>query len=157
MELTELPQNQIDAIRYFSDAKVCHDFLESMRWPHGITCRHCGSMKIGKLIETIVPSRSKRPDAKPYVRRFWNCNNCYGQFTVKTGTIFEDSAIGLEKWLPAIWMICNAKNGVSSCELSRVLGIGQKAAWFMGHRIRMAMQQPSAKHIKTEAEQEGEK
>src|SRR5207237_7930128 len=71
----------------------------------------------------------------------WNCKNCRKQFTVKVGTIFEDSPLGLDKWLPATWMIVNAKNGVSSCELARNLGVTQKTGWFMLHRIRLAMQE----------------
>jgi transposase-like protein len=78
-------------------------------------------------------------------RRLWQCNNkaCRKQFTIKTGSVMEDSPIGLDKWLPAIWMIVNAKNGVSSCEIARALGITQKSAWFLLHRIRLAMQAKS--------------
>ena len=96
-----------------------------MRWTKGIVCPRCGSKEIGKL---ILP------------RRIWNCKGCKKQFSVKVGTIFEDSPLGLDKWLPATWMIVNAKNGISSYELSRGLGVTQKTAWFMLHRIRLAMQ-----------------
>jgi transposase-like protein len=114
------------AIRYFGDADKCHEFMVAMRWPRGVRCPHCGSENIGKL---VLP------------RRIWNCRNCRKQFTVKVGTIFEDSPLGLDKWLPATWMIVNAKNGVSSCELARSLGVTQKTGWFMLHRIRLAMQE----------------
>lgn len=114
-----------------------------MRWPEGARCAHCQSANVGKLVVTKAKSRSKDPSAKPVMRRLWNCKACKAQFTAKTGTIFEDSALGLDKWLPAIWMICNAKNGVSSCELARSLGVTQKSAWFMGHRIRLAMHEGS--------------
>ena len=73
-------------------------------------------------------------------RRVWTCLACRKQFTVKLGTIFEDSPIGLDKWLPAMWMVANCKNGISSYELARALGVTQKTAWFMTHRIRLAMQ-----------------
>ncbi|HVT74381.1 MAG TPA: IS1595 family transposase [Lacunisphaera sp.] len=141
MTTKDLPSTQLEAVRFFGDAERCHEFLANMRWPEGIRCAHCQSEKVGKLVVTVVPSRSKNPDAKPTTRRLWNCKACKSQFTVKTGTIFEDSALGLDKWLPAVWMICNAKNGVSSCELARTLGVTQKSAWFMGHRIRLAMRE----------------
>ncbi len=134
-----LPTTQIQAIRFFADDAVCHNFLAEMRWGSAVKCAHCESDKVGNLVVSVVPSRSKKPDAQPTTRRLWNCKACKKQFTVKTGTIFEDSALPLSKWLPAVWMICNAKNGVSSCELARSLGVTQKSAWFMGHRIRLAM------------------
>jgi transposase-like protein len=121
-----IPETLTGAIRYFGDAKKCHDFMVTMRWPDKIACTHCGSDNIGKL---VLP------------RRVWNCKNCRKQFTVKVGTIFEDSPLGLDKWLPATWLIVNSKNGVSSCELARSLGVTQKTGWFMLHRIRLAMQE----------------
>lgn len=143
MNLSELPATQVEAIRYFGEEERCHAFLAGMRWPEGVRCAHCGSGSVGKLVVSVVPSRSKKEGAKPTTRRLWNCKACKRQFTVKTGTIFEDSALGLEKWLPGVWMICNAKNGVSSCELARSLGVTQKSAWFMGHRIRLALREGS--------------
>src|SRR5438046_10738817 len=116
------------AIRHFSDAETCHEFLTEMRWPEGVSCPRCGSTDISNL---MLP------------RRIWNCRGCKKQFSVKVGTIFEDSPLGLEKWLPATWLIVNAKNGISSCELARDLGVTQKTAWFMLHRIRLAMQDGS--------------
>jgi len=141
MKSAALPTTQIQAIRYFADEAVCHEFLANMRWGQAVKCAHCESDKVGSLVVSVVKSRSKNPDAKPTTRRLWNCKACKKQFTVKTGTIFEDSALPLEKWLPAVWMICNAKNGVSSHELARSLGVTQKSAWFMGHRIRLAMRE----------------
>ena len=141
MNSATLPTTQIAAIRYFADEAVCHEFLSQMRWGGAVQCAHCQSEQVGALVVSVVKSRSKKADAKPTTRRLWNCKACKKQFTVKTGTIFEDSALGLEKWLPAVWMICNAKNGVSSCELARSLGVTQKSAWFMGHRIRLAMRE----------------
>src|SRR5438046_4596752 len=120
-----IPGTLTDAIRYFGDTDKCHEFMVAMRWTTGVHCPHCGSEKVGKL---VLP------------RRVWNCKNCRKQFTVKVGTIFEDSPLGLDKWLPATWLIVNAKNGISSCELARSLGVTQKTAWFMLHRIRLAMQ-----------------
>src|SRR5204863_8986034 len=91
-------------------------------------CPHCNSKNVGKF---VLP------------RRIWNCRACRKQFTVKVGTIFEDSPLGLDKWLPATWMIVNAKTGISSCELARSLGVTQKTGWFMLHRICLSMQDGS--------------
>src|SRR6266853_3080882 len=123
-----IPETLTGAIRYFGDTEKCHKFMVAMRWPDAIRCPCCGSKDVGKL---VLP------------RHIWNCKNCRKQFTVKVGTIFEDSPLGLDKWLPATWLIVNAKNGVSSCELARSLGVMQKTAWFMLHRIRLAMQDGS--------------
>src|SRR5437660_10290205 len=120
-----IPETLTGAIRYFGDMDKCQEFMAAMRWSGGVRCPHCGSDNIGKL---VLP------------RRVWNCKACRKQFTVKVGTIFEDSPLGLDKWLPATWLIVNAKNGVSSCELGRALGVTQKTGWFMLHRIRLAMQ-----------------
>src|SRR5260370_13727547 len=102
--------------------------MVAIRWRPGVRCPHGGPENVGKL---VLP------------RRIWNCRACRKQFTVKVGTIFEDSPLGLDKWLPATWMIVNAKNGISSCELARSLGVTQKTGWFMLHRIRLAMQDGS--------------
>ena len=132
-----IPETLTGAIRYFGDAEKCHEFMVAMRWPAKVHCPHCDSENIGKL---VLP------------RRVWNCKNCRKQFTVKVGTIFEDSPLGLDKWLPATWMIVNAKNGVSSCELARSLGVTQKTGWFMLHRIRLAMQDGSIEKLKGRVE-----
>jgi transposase-like protein len=123
-----IPETLTGAIRYFGDMENCHDFMVAMRWPSGVHCPHCGSKNVGNFVLS---------------RRVWNCKACRKQFTVKVGTIFEDSPLGLEKWLPATWLIVNAKNGISSCELARDLGVTQKTAWFVLHRIRLAMQDGS--------------
>jgi transposase-like protein len=104
-----------DAIRYFSDPDAALEFVASLRWPTGVTCPHC---------EAADPMFLK-------TRRIWKCRKCRKRFSVKVGTIFEDSAIGLDKWLPALWLIANAKNGISSYELHRALKVTQKTAWFM--------------------------
>src|SRR5207249_9424352 len=85
-------------------------------------------------------------------QRIWKCKDCKKQFSVKVGTIFEDSPIPLSKWVPAVWMIGGAKNGISSYELHRALGVTQKSAWFMLHRIRAAMQCGSFMKFKGEVE-----
>ena len=123
------PKTLIDAVRYFSDPDVCLDFMVSLRWPDGVVCPTCGSDEV-RFIST---------------RHLWQCKGKHPkrQFSIKVGTIFEDSPIGLDKWLSAIWMIANAKNGVSSYEMHRALGVTQKTAWFMLHRIRLAMQSES--------------
>lgn len=125
METTEnSPQTLLEAIRYFSDPDICVEFTAKLRWPDGATCPYCASKELSFL----------------KTRRIWKCKICKKQFSVKVGTIFEDSPLGLDKWLAAIWLIANAKNGISSYEVHRALGITQKSAWFMLHRIRLAMQ-----------------
>lgn len=116
------PKTLIEAIRYFSDTDTCIAFLVSLRWPNGVTCPTCGSKEVSYIS----------------TRRIWKCKvkHDHRQFSIKVGTIFEDSPIGLDKWLSAMWMICNDKNGISSYEVHRGLGITQKSAWFMMHRIR---------------------
>lgn len=138
MNLDDLPKTQIEAIRYFADADKCHDFLVEMRWPNGVTCPHCESLNVGNVSSGT--------------RKVWNCRNCKKQFSAKVKTIFEASPLGLDKWLPAVWLITNAKNGVSSCELARALGITQKSAWHMGHRIRMAMKAGNFEKLSGEVE-----
>jgi transposase-like protein len=123
----KFPQTLLEAIRHFTDPDNCLNFMVRLRWPDGITCPRCQSNQ-ANFIKT---------------RRLWICKDCKKNFTVKVGTIMEDSAIGLDKWLTAIWMIANAKNGISSWEVHRALGITQKSAWFLLHRIRLAMQRGS--------------
>lgn len=122
-----LPKTLLEAVRFFTDLDVCTQFMAMIRWPDGITCPHCEHDKV-MFLKT---------------RRIWKCKACRKQFSIKTGSVMEDSPIGLDKWLPAIWMIVNAKNGVSSYEIHRALGITQKSAWFLLHRIRLAMQSRS--------------
>jgi transposase-like protein len=123
------PRTLADAIRFFADPANCREFMVSRRWPKGVTCPQCGS--------TSVYFDSSRNG--------WECKTRHPKrkFTLKTGTIFEDSPLGLDKWLPCVWMIANMKNGVSSHEIARSLGVTQKTAWFMLHRIRLAMQGPN--------------
>jgi len=116
-----------DVIRYFSDEQTCIDTVALMRWPDGPVCPACGH-KDHYYLKT---------------QRRWKCKECYRQFSDKVGTIFEDSPLTLDKWLCAMWLIANCKNGVSSCEVGRDLGITQKSAWFVLHRIRTAMQNGS--------------
>lgn len=119
-----LPKNLVEAIRYFSDPNRAFDFVVKMRWADGrVTCPRCGHDGVSFLT----------------TRRIWKCKGCRRQFSVKVGTIFEDSPLGFDKWLPAIWLIANSKNSISSHELARSLGVTQKSAWFMLHRIREAM------------------
>ncbi|MCU1313953.1 MAG: unclassified family transposase [Acidobacteriaceae bacterium] len=120
----EAPSTLQQAIVDFSDPDRCFQYAVNLRWPNGlVSCPRCGSEK-HSFVKT---------------RRLWHCKGCKRQFTLKVGTIFEDSPLGLDKWMCAFWMICNCKNGVSSCEVARSLGITQKTAWFMMHRIRKAM------------------
>ncbi len=131
-----LPTTLIEAIRYFSDLDICTDFVAKLRWPNGPVCPRCGSVEHSYLT----------------TRRIWKCKGCKKQFSVKLGTIFEDSALGLDKWLPAVWLVANSKNGISSHELGRALGTTQKSAWFMLHRIRLAMQTGSFNKLDGEVE-----
>jgi len=124
MDGQKLPKTLQEAIRYFSEPDVCTSFVASLRWPEGPVCAHCGGREHSYLT----------------TRRIWKCKSCKRQFSVRTGTIFEDSPIPLDKWLTAIWLIANSKNGISSYELARALGLTQKSTWFMLHRIRLAMQ-----------------
>jgi transposase-like protein len=121
-----LPRTLMEAVRYFSDPEVCVQFVASLRWTDGPECSACGGKEHSYLT----------------TRRIWKCKNreCRKQFSVKVGTIFEDSPIPLDKWLCSIWLIANAKNGISSYELGRSVGLSQKSAWFVLHRIRLAMQ-----------------
>jgi len=133
----EFPETLTGAIQYFADADRALQFMVSIRWPDGnATCPCCNSTKATFLA----------------TRKIWKCRDCGKQFSVKAGTIFEDSALGFDKWLPAFWMIVNAKNGISSCELARALGVTQKTAWFMLHRIRLAMQNGSVEKLSGEVE-----
>jgi transposase-like protein len=124
------PKTLQQAIIYFADADNCLAFMVNLRWPNGIVeCPTCGR-------EGAVYLKNQRK---------WQCKSVHPkrQFSVKVGTIFEDSALPLDKWLVALWMIANCKNGVSSYEIGRALGVTQKSAWFMLHRIRLAMQNRS--------------
>ena len=120
----EAPETLQKAIVYFSDPERCFKYALNLRWPNGVvSCPRCGSEK-HSFIST---------------RKIWYCKGCKKQFTLKVGTIFEDSPLGLGKWMCTFWMLCNCKNGVSSCEVARALGVTQKSTWFMLHRIRRAM------------------
>jgi len=133
------PKTLQQAILFFADYQNCHKAVIEIRWPDGkVRCPHCGSENV-----TYLES----------VRRF----KCYAkhpkaQFSLKVGTIFEDSAIGLEKWLPALWLLTNCKNGISSYELARALGVTQKTAWFMLSRLRLALQAENGGKISGEVE-----
>ena len=128
---TEFPKTLQQAILYFSDPENCINFLSQLRWPDGVTCPICGGREVSYLS----------------TRRLWKCKGCKKQFSVKVGTVMEDSPIGLDKWLAAIWLIANAKNGISSYEIHRSLGVTQKSGWFLLHRIRLAMQTGTFKKL----------
>lgn len=123
----DAPTTLQTAIIYFSDAKRCNDFMVSIRWADGkVRCPQCDSENV-----TYLESVNR-----------WKCyaKHPKAQFSLKVGTIFEDSPIGLDKWLTAVWLVVNCKNGISSYEMARDLGVTQKSAWFMNHRIRLALQ-----------------
>jgi transposase-like protein len=121
------PKTLQQVIRYYSDEQVCIDTVARLRWANGPECPACGHK------EHYYLATQKR----------WKCKECYKQFTVKLGTIFEDSPIKLDKWLTALWMLVNCKNGVSSYEIAKAIGITQKSAWFVLHRLRFALQNGS--------------
>jgi transposase-like protein len=118
------PQTLLEAIRYFSDLDVATQHVASVRWPDGFICPNCEGREFYYL----------------KTRRLWKCKACKKQTSVKKGTIFEDSPLGLDKWLAALWLVVNCKNGISSYEVGRDLGVSQKGAWFMLQRLRLAMQ-----------------
>jgi transposase-like protein len=121
----QLPKTLQEAVAFFSDPQRTFDYAVKLRWPDGkVTCPRCEGME-HSFIST---------------RRQWFCKGCKKQFTVKVGTIFEDSAVGMDKWMTAVWLVVNCKNGISSYEIARHLGVTQKTAWFMAHRIRRALQ-----------------
>jgi hypothetical protein len=120
------PKSLQEAIVYFPNPDNCVDYLVARRWPNGVICPGCGSTKV-----------SFNP-----MRRTWKCSSHHAkrEFSIKVGTVMEDSPIGLDKWLTATWLLTNCKNGISSYEIARDVQVSQKAAWFMLHRIRLAMQ-----------------
>jgi transposase-like protein len=129
----EHPKTLQAAIKYYSDEQVCIDAVGRMRWPDGkATCPACGKQDHWYL----------------KTQRRWKCKECWKQFSVKVGTVFEESPLGLDKWLVTLWMLVNCKNGVSSYEVHRAIGVTQKSAWFMLHRLRFVLQQPEIKSPK---------
>src|SRR6266850_7705476 len=138
-EQVSFPETLHDAIKYFANDDHAFDFMRSIRWPDGVVkCPRCGSNDVFFLS----------------TRKIWKCKAKHEkqQFSVKVGTVLEDSPIGLDKWLCAFWLIANAKNGISSYELHRALGVTQKSAWFMLHRIRLAMQDDTPEKMKGRVE-----
>jgi len=131
--MTDEPTTLQEAVVYFSNPDNCLRYVVSRRWPNGVTCPTCGSSRVSFLAN----------------QRRWQCSSRHEkrQFSAKNGTIFEDSPLGLDKWLTATWMIANCKNGVSSWEIHRTLGVTQKTAWFMDHRIRLALQAGSLEKL----------
>jgi transposase-like protein len=119
------PNSLQEAIVYFADPVNCRDYVVARRWPNGVECPTCGCKDV------IFLANQNR----------WQCRNKHSkrQFSLKTGTIYEDSPMGLDKWLTATWLVSNCRNGVSSCEVARALNITQKTAWFMDHRIRFSL------------------
>jgi transposase-like protein len=135
--VNDLPHTLIEAIRYFSDIDRCIDFMAHLRWTDGkAVCPRCACPETYYLAS----------------RRVWKCKGCSKQFSIKVGTVMEDSPIGLDKWLAAMWMIVNDKNGISSYEIHRAIGVTQKSAWFLSHRIRLAMQQGTFNKLSGEVE-----
>lgn len=123
--MCKTPKTLLEAARYFADIETCEAYLRDLRWPGGVpVCEECGSDRIGEV----------------KTRRLLRCKDCRKMIYPKKGTIFESSPLGLDKWFLAIWSVANCKNGISSHELARAIGVNQKSAWFMLHRIRAAME-----------------
>lgn len=139
MNETPLPKTLQEAVKAFANERFCIDIIAAMRWTDG---------------KAVCPKCQQTNNHFMEARKVWQCKNkeCKKQFSVKVGTIFEDSAIALEKWLIAGWLIVNAKNGISSYELGRALGITQKSAWFVNHRLRQAMTVGSIEKLSGEIE-----
>jgi transposase-like protein len=134
----EFPKTLHEAVKHFSDPDTALQFMVSIRWPHGVKCPRCGTEKVSFTAK----------------RRVWTCECCPNrrQFSIKVGTIMEDSPIPLDKWLIGMWLVISAKNGISSHELHRALGITQKSAWFLGHRVRLALQNGTFEKLSGEIE-----
>lgn len=140
----DLPKTLIEAVRYFADLSVCHELMRSIKWPDGkIVCPKCGGESCSDV--------KNRPGLLTC-----NVKACRKQFSYKVGTIFESSPLGLDKWFVAVWSIANCKNGISSHELSRAIGVTQKSAWFMLHRIREAMKTGTFQRTKATGEVEAD-
>jgi histone H3/H4/transposase-like protein len=136
--MTNEPQTLVQAIQHFSNPDIALKTMVELRWPSGVHCPTCGRTDV-RFIAT---------------RRVWECKEKHAkrQFSAKVGSIFEDSPIGLDKWFAAIWMVANCKNGISSYEVHRALGVTQKTGWFMLHRIRLAMQTGSFEKMSGDTE-----
>jgi transposase-like protein len=126
------PATLHNAVKFFSRPDAAFNFLVTLRWPNGVTCPRCGSKDV-RFVST---------------RKIWECKHCVKkQFSARVGTIFEDSPLPLEKWFVALWLLVNAKNGISSYEIHRSLGVTQKTGWFMLQRLRLAVQSGSVKKM----------
>jgi transposase-like protein len=135
----DTPKTLLEAVKYFADFDHCRAFMMDLRWPDGkVACPRCASEHIVYLDKA----------------RVWKCYAKHPSptFTLKTGTIFEDSPLGLDKWIAAVWLVVNCKNGISSYEMARDLGVTQKSAWFMNHRIRRALHVGSFDKLSGEVE-----
>jgi transposase-like protein len=138
MDAIPTPTTLLEAVRAFSDPQVAHDYFVAIRWPNGMACPRmgCGSADVVRIAQ----------------RNLWKCHECKKQFTAKVNTVFEDSPIGFNKWLPALWLLASNRNGISSLELSRGIKVSQKAAWFMLHRLRLMMRSGTWDRLSGEVE-----
>lgn len=139
MNTNDTPKTMLEAVRFFGEFEHCRTFMVAARWSGGVVrCPRCDSDHVTYLEKA----------------RVWKCYGKHDRpkFSLKVGTIFEDSSIPLEKWLPVVWLLANCKNGISSYEVARALGVTQKTAWFMLHRARLAMQTGSFMKLKGEVE-----
>ena len=128
----DIPGTLHEVVKYFADEARAFEYMKGIRWPDGkVACPRCNCERV-----SFISTRKK-----------WTCLECRRQFSIKVGTIFEDSPISFEKWICATWLIANAKNGISSYEIARGLGVCQKTGWFMLQRIRLAMQNGSVMKI----------
>src|SRR5712692_8301345 len=137
--------NLIDVTKKFATPEACNDFIESMRWPNGVTCLACDSKKVTKYEKKAGSRKRMNPttgkeELKPVPARIlYVCIDCGFQFSATTGTIFHDTHLDLEKWFMAVALMVNAKKGISALQMKRDLKVAYKTAWYLNHRIRKAM------------------
>jgi transposase-like protein len=128
---------------YFYDEAKAFEHVESVLWPDGPVCHHCGSVAKPYALKGVRSKPSKKNPNGIERHGLYKCRDCKGQFTVRMGTVFEESHIPLHKWLQAVHLMCSSKKGISAHQLHRTLEITYKTAWFLAHRLRLAMQPTS--------------
>jgi transposase-like protein len=137
--------NLIDVTRQFGTPEACNDFLENMRWPDGPECVHCDSTRVSKYVKNpgkrmkLNPDTGELEEKQVPARIMYVCLDCKKQFSVTDGTVFNDTHLSLDKWFLAVALMVNAKKGISSLQLKRVIKVARKTAWYLNHRIRKAM------------------
>lgn len=146
--------NLIDVAKQFATPEACNDFLESMRWPDGVTCLACAGKRVSKYVkqestrQRLSLKTGKMETKTVPARILYVCLDCKKQFSVGEGTIFSDTHLSLDKWFTAVALMVNAKKGLSAKQIQRDLGCAYKTAWFLCHRIRKAMEDSAPETFK---------